>query len=333
MFFRTEVVEQDRSLRSERVGQRAQRQIGDAVGDDVVHGSIEELLAALGVGWSSHYTTGTGSRQVCIPWQDKLVTITDVIVTSFEEPAVTPDHLAIVSDETSRIVYAYERDRFATVPWSDRWSVGTVARHVAGTHHVVAEIIRRRPDADFGLFNQLQTPPKDSPEFVDWFRSGTASLLEQLTSVPADAECWSWFEPGRRVGWWARRMALEAVVHRWDAEVAQGQESPIASDVAADGVDEFLDVFVAASRSAHDAPAGPTMSFACSDRGDQWWLDLSVRGSRTVRREGGAASVQIRGSAERLLLMVWGRVPVPAGVEVFGEVELVDRWSELVPPI
>ncbi len=248
---------------------------------------------------------------------------------------MTPDYLAVVSDEGARIVEAYERDRSAAVPWSDRWTVGTVARHVAGTHHVVGEIIRRRPDADFSLFNELPSPPKDSPEFVDWFRSGTGSLVEQLSIVPAEAECWSWYEHGRRVMWWARRMALEAVVHRWDAEMALGGGSPIAPDIAADGVDEYLDVFVAASRGVHDAPAGPTISFECSDRSERWWLDLSVRGGRTVVRETRQASVQFRGTAEQLLLMVWGRVHASgdSGVEASGEVGLAARWSEFVPPM
>ena len=134
------------------------------------------------------------------------------------------------------------------------------------------------PTADFGLFANLQTPAKDSPEFVEWFRSGTASLLDQLSSVPSEDECWSWFEPGSSVGWWARRMALEAVVHRSDVDAAQGREFSVAAEVAADGIDEFLDVFVAASRAGQDGPAGPTMSFECSDRKEQWWLDLSRQG-------------------------------------------------------
>jgi uncharacterized protein (TIGR03083 family) len=248
---------------------------------------------------------------------------------------VTFDYGSIISDESSRIVSAYELDRRAAVPWSDRWTVATVARHVAATHHVVAEIVRGRPDADFGLFGQLPTPAKDSPEFVDWFRSGTASLLEQLSNVPADDDCWSWFEPGRRVGWWARRMALEAVVHRSDTDAAQGREFSVASEVAADGIDEFLDVFVAASRATHDAPAGPTMSFECSDRSDRWWLDLSGRGERTVSHEPRDASVRICGTAKQLLLIVWGRIPVSgtSGVEVSGDVTGSDRWSELVPPM
>jgi uncharacterized protein (TIGR03083 family) len=265
------------------------------------------------------------------------VTITIVIVMtqpSEECREMTLDYLSVVADETSRIVNAYERDPLAAVPWSDRWTVGTVARHVAGTHHVVAEIVRGRPDTDFSVFNDLQTPPKGSPEFVEWFRLGTASLLDQLSSVPTDAECWSWFEPGRRVGWWARRMAFEAVVHRWDTDKALGQNFSVAPDIAADGLDEFLDVFVVAARAAHDAPSGPTILFECSDRTDRWWLDLSMPGSRIVSREPCAESVRLRGTAEQLLLLVWGRVPLSdtAGVEELGDVGLRDRWSELVPP-
>jgi len=250
-------------------------------------------------------------------------------------PTMTLDYVSIISDEASRIVDAYERDPNAPIPWSSRWSVGTVARHVAGTHHVVAEIVERRPDADFGLFNELQTPAKDSPEFVEWFRSGTASLVGQLSRVPADAACWSWFASGGHVGWWARRMAFETLVHCWDVDAAQEHASMVAPDIAADGVDEYLDVFVEASRALADASAGPTIAFECSDRADRWWLDLSVHGHRTLYRDPRAASVQIRGTAQELLLFLWGRVPASdaAGVAVLGDVEVLDRWSELIPPM
>jgi uncharacterized protein (TIGR03083 family) len=248
---------------------------------------------------------------------------------------VTLDYVSIVSDESSRILQAFEQDRRAGVPWSDRWTVATVARHVASTHHVVARIIGERPDADFGLFAQLITPEKDSPEFADWFRSGTASLIEQLSDVSPDETCWSWYEPGRNVGWWARRMGFEAAIHRWDTDAALGREFSVSSEVAADGIDEYLDVFVASSRATTDAPAGPTISFVCSDRDDRWWLDLSRRGERVLSLEPLDASVQVSGTAEQLLLFLWGRVPASGtpGAEVSGNVTELVRWSELVPPM
>jgi uncharacterized protein (TIGR03083 family) len=248
---------------------------------------------------------------------------------------VTLDYASIISDEGARIIDGYDRGRAAPIPWSDRWTVGTVARHVSGTHHVVAEVIRGRPNKDFGLFGELRTPPKDAPEFVEWFRSGTSSLVDQLSTVPGEDECWSWYVTGRCVGWWARRMAFEAVVHRADTDLATGQDFSVASEVAADGVDEYLDVFVAASRAANGSPAGPTISFECIDRSDQWWLDLSEPGGRFVSREPLPASVRIRGTATDLLLMVWGRSPIndTAGVEVSGARAQLDQWSELVPPM
>lgn len=76
------------------------------------------------------------------------------------------------------------------------------------------------------------------------------------------------------------------------------------------------------------------MNFQCSDRGDQWWLDLSSQGGRVVSREPRQATVQVRGTAEHLLLVVWGRLDASAaGLEVSGDIEQFDRWSELVPPI
>ena len=245
------------------------------------------------------------------------------------------DYVSIISDQASRLVDAYESDPEAPIPWSDRWKVGTVARHVAGTHHVVAEIVRGRPVTDFGFFNELRTPDKGSPEFADWFRAGTASLAEQLSTVSADSECWSWFPSGGHVGWWGRRMAFEAVVHRWDTDAAQGHAFFVAPDVAADGVDEYLDVFVAASRAGAGAPAGPTIEFECSDRTERWWLDISAPGERTLRRGSRESSVRIRGTAQQLLLFLWGRVQVSdePGVEVLGDAGVLDRWSELIPPM
>jgi uncharacterized protein (TIGR03083 family) len=248
---------------------------------------------------------------------------------------VALDYPAIISEESARIVDAYEHDPTTPIPWSDRWTVRTVARHVAGTHHVVGDIIRGRPDADFGLFNELQMPAKDSAAFPDWFRSGTRSLLEQLRSVTSADKCWSWYATDSTVGWWARRMAHEAVVHRCDTDTAQLRNFSIDSEVAADGVDEYLDVFVASTRATHNAPSGPTVEFRCSDRNDRWWLALSDRGQRNVSRGPGDASVHVSAPAQQLLLMLWGRVPWSnrGEVAISGDAELLKRWSEFVPPM
>lgn len=130
-------------------------------------------------------------------------------------------------------------------------------------------------------------------------------------------------------------MAHEAVVHRSDTDFADDHPFTVAPEIAADGVDEYLDVFVAAARAGSKAPAGPTILFECTDRDVQWRLDLSQPGERTLSRGAGDSSLQIRGSAERLLLALWGRVPMAesAGVEASGEVEWLAQWSTLMPPM
>ena len=59
VLFRAEMMEKDRCLRSERDSQGPQRQVGDAVGDDVVDGAVEEFLAALRIGRSGHHPART----------------------------------------------------------------------------------------------------------------------------------------------------------------------------------------------------------------------------------------------------------------------------------
>jgi uncharacterized protein (TIGR03083 family) len=245
------------------------------------------------------------------------------------------DHLAVVESEAARIVAAYAADPSGRVPWSDRWTVRTVARHVASTHHVVAQVIQDRPTADFGRFGALATPAKDDPGFPAWFAAGTDALVEQCRVTPPAELCWSWHADGATVGFWVRRMAHETLVHRWDAEAAAGIVGPsMDPSVAADGVDELLDVFVSASRALHASPAGPAVHISCTDADQQWYLDLAEVGRRTLHTEPIDVALTIRGRAEALLLLLWGRSDAPgAGVELDGDREILTRWDELVPPM
>lgn len=65
---------------------------------------------------------------------------------------------------------AYAANPAGKVPWSDRWSVNTVARHVAGSHHVVAQIIEDRPTADFGGSTASTCRPRAIPASPSWSR-------------------------------------------------------------------------------------------------------------------------------------------------------------------
>jgi hypothetical protein len=72
-----------------------------------------------------------------------------------------------------------------------------------------------------------------------------AGLLDEFAArKPADP-AGSWYTPDQTVGFWIRRMAQETVIHRIDAELGTGQPvAPVPADLAADGIDELLKVFV-----------------------------------------------------------------------------------------
>jgi uncharacterized protein (TIGR03083 family) len=245
---------------------------------------------------------------------------------------VRPD---LIHQEMRSIVEAYVLNAEGRIPWSDRWRVGTVARHVAATHHVVAQVIAGRPEADFGLFAQLAAPEKNDPSFPDWFEQGTKQLLAQLRAVDPSLPCWN-FHDGRegKVGFWERRMLHECVVHRWDAQMgASGTADPIDPEVAADGIDELLEVFVDITRSQSKAPAGPTVLIEALDAGDSWTTELPAAG-RTVRRGRHDADARISGQAGDLLLLLWGRLATfPESVEVAGPISDPAAPATLLPAL
>lgn len=111
-------------------------------------------------------------------------------------------------------------------------------------------------------------------------------------------------------------MAHEVAVHRWDVSHALGAPEPIEADLAADGVDEALHVFLPYSlaRGPVDGLAG-TFSVQAADTGDAWFGRLLPDASDVVR--GVPASLpdaRLHGTASDLLLALWGR-PVEVSAE------------------
>jgi len=233
------------------------------------------------------------------------------------------------------VAAAVDADRAGRVPWSGDWTVAACAQHVGGAHHVVAGVIEGRPTADFGLFSSLAIPGVADPGLGAWLSGGTAALVGQLRAAAGDAECWSWWPEGRTANFWRRRMAHETLVHRWDAELGAGiVGDPMEPTLAADGIDEYLDVIVGMTRVLHSAPVGPPVGLRCTDTDGEWLLDLSAPGERRARRGESRGDVTLVGPAEGLLLWVWGRLESDTGgVTAVGDRTVLDNWTELVPPL
>ena len=78
---------------------------------------------------------------------------------------------------------------------------------------------------------------------VDLMRFDPAAPKSEVAADPA-TPVWTWATQ-KNIGFIQRRMCQETAVHRWDAEHAGGRDHSIEPGLAVDGIDEFLDYFIA----------------------------------------------------------------------------------------
>lgn len=117
---------------------------------------------------------------------------------------------------------------------------------------------------------------------------------------------------------WRRRAAHELAVHRWDAETAH-TPSPIATDLARDGIAEYFEVFVATGLAAGFVPpAAATVVLEPTDRDERIERHLPHAGPETV----------LRGTTSDLLLALWHRRD-PLALHVSGDRALLERWPHI----
>jgi uncharacterized protein (TIGR03083 family) len=172
-----------------------------------------------------------------------------------------------------------------------------------------------------------------------------AELLSELTSrKPSDVAA-TWYKPDQTVGFWVRRMAQETVIHRIDAELGVGAPvAPIPDDLAIDGVDELLKVFVSYSVGEWgeyftEALAGsPGRSYAIATDGAVWRLLTSpghfdvTSGPGLTAADDGAPDVTVSGTPTALLRWAWNREAPgePSGVIIDGDQEALAEFRRCV---
>jgi hypothetical protein len=69
---------------------------------------------------------------------------------------------------------------------------------------------------------------------LDWFQAGAAELRELFRAADPGERVWTW-SADRSVGFWQRMQAIEAAVHRWDAQNAVSAAQPVDAALAVGG--------------------------------------------------------------------------------------------------
>jgi uncharacterized protein (TIGR03083 family) len=235
------------------------------------------------------------------------------------------DFLAWVRSDGAALAAAARRGLDAPVPACPGWTVADLVLHTGMVHRHKTEIVRGRLADRPDPWPPPAPPPAD---LLDWYEQGLQELVAVLDAEDPATRVWTFHKPDQTAGFWRRRMAHETAVHRVDAESAHGQPAPVAPVLAADGVDEVLEVFLAPfSDGAAVGGRGESVHLHATDVEGEWQLRLLPAGVEVVRGHG-KGDAAARGAASDLLLFLWGRVGAER-LEALGDTALLARVREL----
>ena len=235
-------------------------------------------------------------------------------------------HLSHLRTEADAFAAAIEGALDELVPSCPGWTVRDLAEHL-GDVFVFWRVQLEAADPSSPTEPESRGVP-DGGDVVLFCTGAAEDLSAALAKRDSDEPCWNWSgreETGRFV---ARRMALEAAVHRFDAELAIGAPTAVDRELAIDGIDERIAVHLVNDLpETPDASLGGVICLACSDDRAAWTLEIGS-GRVRCRASRAPADAVVVGSASDLFLFTWNRVGAEL-FEVTGDSDVVAGWPLL----
>jgi hypothetical protein len=202
-------------------------------------------------------------------------------------------HCAEIVTQTSLLIGHLDgADLTVPVPTCPGWNVSQLARHIGGGQRWARDIVATR----------ASEPPSD------------VALRATLAQAGPDAQMWCPVDGGGSA-FYARRFAYETAMHRADAALALGVEYALDPDVAADAVDEWMELgcmpfhFEVHPWMRELLAPGRTIGLRATDTDAHWLIDLTGQ-VIAWRRADEQAAAEIRGPVTDLLLAIYRRRPV-----------------------
>ncbi|MEE4543719.1 maleylpyruvate isomerase N-terminal domain-containing protein [Streptomyces sp. V4-01] len=245
-------------------------------------------------------------------------------------------YCAAITDETALLRDTVRgADLTRTVPTCPDWTIGRLAVHVGQAHRWVEAMVRDRAAEELpdDAEHIADYEPAAGADALDaWLADGADKLAGALRTAGAEQPMWSWARP-QNAGFWARRMAMETVVHRADAAIAAERPYDPAPELAADALDEWFELATDPDAVAEDPRArellgsGQTLHLHATDVPGAEWLIVRdpdrLRWSRTHAK----ADMALRATLTDLLLVLQRRLsPDSPRLEIIGERALLDHW-------
>ncbi|MFJ5711608.1 maleylpyruvate isomerase family mycothiol-dependent enzyme [Streptomyces sp. NPDC093105] len=202
------------------------------------------------------------------------------------------DYVTELRHELTLFGALLDGDLSAPVEHCGDWRLADLAAHMGAGNLWVVTAVKEGHGDDY----DETAAPRDQAGLRAWYADSADRLVEALSADPA-TPAWT-FAPPHTVGFWRRRRYHETLIHRWDAERALGAPTPVNPELAADGVAEVFDTMapIMVARGAAAAPA-QSVRITATDSGHSWTYGP------------GDPVAEVSGTAEDLLLVLWGRKP------------------------
>ncbi|MDG9724069.1 maleylpyruvate isomerase family mycothiol-dependent enzyme [Streptomyces sp. DH41] len=233
-------------------------------------------------------------------------------------------------------------DLSATVPTCPDWTLEDLVRHVGRALRWTELIVRTRAEEEVPLDrapgSEGPGTPGDAAALEAWLGESGEAVVRALRQAGPDGRAWSW-SGNHTAGFWARRMTHELVVHGADAALTADRPfEAVEADVAADAIDEWLEIVRFVQRVVPDGPTkelrapGRSIHLHATDTAAglnaEWLIELPEEGV-TWRRGHEKATVALRGPLTDVLLAFYRRRPLDApGLQVLGDRALLELWLE-----
>jgi uncharacterized protein (TIGR03083 family) len=192
-----------------------------------------------------------------------------------------------------------EADLRTPVPSCPGWTVADLVNHLGQTH-LWAEHCIRVKDPEL---REVAAPVADRDALAVWYAGCADLLIKTLRATNPGTQCWTFGLSPRTAAFWCRRQAHEAAMHRWDLGAALGRDLGYPSVLAADGVDEVVNLFFPRQvRLQRMAPLRSSLALHVEGLG--CWV-LAGDG---IAETGPPFDAEISGPADALVLLLWGRI-------------------------
>jgi uncharacterized protein (TIGR03083 family) len=200
------------------------------------------------------------------------------------------------------------------VPSCPGWTMADLVFHVGEVYlHKVTSMRTGQIPQDWPPPGLAEEPP------LALLGRAYGELIAELTTRDPASPTPTWYEPDQTVAFWIRRMAQETVIHRIDAELGAGAPvTPVPDDLAVDGIDEVLRIFLSdssvnwpdefsAMKGGHLASEDGQDTIVIAAGPAAWTLNPSPRGVLVADGPSDGPRLTVRAVPDPVLRWLWGR--------------------------